>query len=158
MSEKLQIRHCCRFHLKHKQWNCHYYQQASKQSQFINNWEISQEYTKCQLGLNRESTSPKVQVIYEDPWTLLQNQSGRHLPWFHWRCSQRNPPVQRCCASLKTSRHQSISKIRHSSGLGGHLGFPEWFFGKEHYQLLFQHWKIYCYHQRYQHEPRCPAV
>ena len=158
MSEKLQIRHCHRFYLKHKQWNHHHYQQASKRSQFSNNWEISQEHTKHRLRLDREFTSPKVQVIYENHWTPIQNQSGRHFPWFHWRCSQGNSPVQRYRVGLKTLRHQSVSKIRHNSGLGGHLGFPEWFFDKEHYQSSLQYWKIHRYCQRYQHKPRCPAV
>ena len=139
MSEKLQIRHCHRFHSKHKQWNCHYYQQAGKWSQFINNWEISQEHIKHRLWLDREFISLKVQVIYEDHWTPLQNWSGYYLPWFYWRCSQRNLPVQRCHVNLKTLRHQSISEIRHGGGLDGHLGFPEWFFSKEHYQLSLQH-------------------
>ena len=158
MSEKLQIRHHRRFHLKYKQWNHHHHQQAGKWSQFNNDWELFQEYAKYRLKFNRESASPKVQVIHEDHWTPIQNQSGCHFPRFHRRYSQRNPPVQRCCVGFKISCYQSVSKIRHSSGLGGHLGFPEWFFGKEHYQSSLQHWKIHCYRQRYQHEPRCPTV
>ena len=45
-----------------------------------------------------------------------------------------------------------------TGSLGGHLGFPEQFFGKEHHQSLLQHQMFHHYCQRYQYKPRYPTV
>jgi len=45
-----------------------------------------------------------------------------------------------------------------TGSLGGHLGFPEQFFSKEHYQSLIQHWMIHHDHLWYQYEPRYSTV